>query len=188
MPPGAPSESPDPYVVLGVSRTATDAEIRAAYRALVAQYHPDRHQGNPLADLANARMAEINRAYETLSQRARDAGDNSSARGESTATSRRAGGAAPAASHRGGGRRGRPSRPQPLSKRLFRGALFLLALPFFLRMAPRLVRLAAGLGRIAFDGVVRIRGTPLVALGVLLATALLIIILVRRRSTVRRDK
>ena len=41
------TETQDPYSVLGVPRTATEAEIRAAYRALVAQYHPDRHQGNP---------------------------------------------------------------------------------------------------------------------------------------------
>jgi len=31
----------DPYSVLGVARTASDSEIRAAYHALVAKYHPD---------------------------------------------------------------------------------------------------------------------------------------------------
>ena len=62
---------PDPYAVLGVDRAASAAELRAAYRALVARYHPDRHQGNPLEDLASERMAEINQAYELLSDPAR---------------------------------------------------------------------------------------------------------------------
>jgi curved DNA-binding protein CbpA len=70
---------PDPYTVLNVPRTATPSEIRAAYHALVAKYHPDLHQGNPLEELASARLAEINRAYELLSDTARrgayDAGD-----------------------------------------------------------------------------------------------------------------
>jgi len=57
----------DPYVVLGVARSATQAEIKAAYQALVGKYHPDLHQQNPLADLASERMAEINLAYELLS-------------------------------------------------------------------------------------------------------------------------
>jgi curved DNA-binding protein CbpA len=56
----------DPYVVLGVARSATQAEIKAAYQALVGKYHPDLHQENPLADLAGERMAEINLAYELL--------------------------------------------------------------------------------------------------------------------------
>ena len=62
-----PKNEPDPYAILGVAPTASEAEIRAAYRALVAKYHPDRHQGNPLEELASAKMAEINRAYEILS-------------------------------------------------------------------------------------------------------------------------
>ena len=64
---------PDPYSVLGLARTAGDAEIRAAYHALVAKYHPDRYQGNPLEDLATEKLAEINRAYEILSDPARRA-------------------------------------------------------------------------------------------------------------------
>lgn len=58
-----PSAEPDPYAVLGVVRTATEHEIRAAYRALVARYHPDRHQDKPLKELASAKLAEINRAH-----------------------------------------------------------------------------------------------------------------------------
>lgn len=56
----------DPYSVLGIPRTATDDEIRAAYRELVKKYHPDKYVDNPLADLAAEKMAEINEAYELL--------------------------------------------------------------------------------------------------------------------------
>src|SRR3569832_2467849 len=65
------SQRQDPYAVLGVARAATPAEIRAAYHALVAQYHPDRHQGNPLAALASEKLVELNVAYEALSDPAR---------------------------------------------------------------------------------------------------------------------
>ena len=67
----------DPYSVLGVARTASDSEIRAAYHALVAKYHPDRYQGNPLEDLANEKLVAINRAYEILSDPARRAAHDS---------------------------------------------------------------------------------------------------------------
>jgi preprotein translocase subunit Sec63 len=57
----------DPYEVLGVRRGATKDQIRAAYRELVTRYHPDKHRGNPLEELAAAKLIEINRAYEVLS-------------------------------------------------------------------------------------------------------------------------
>ena len=44
--------SKDPYKILGVSPTASDAEIKAAYKELVKKYHPDQYQDNPLADVA----------------------------------------------------------------------------------------------------------------------------------------
>jgi len=57
----------DPFEVLGLERGATKDQIRASYRELVARYHPDKHRGNPLEELAAAKLIEINRAYEVLS-------------------------------------------------------------------------------------------------------------------------
>ena len=56
----------DPYRVLGVSRNATDEEIKQAYRTLAKKYHPDGYVDNPLADLAQEKMAQINDAYDQI--------------------------------------------------------------------------------------------------------------------------
>ncbi len=56
----------DPYKVLGVSRDASDEEIKKAYRELARKYHPDNYANNPLSDLVEEKMKEINEAYEEV--------------------------------------------------------------------------------------------------------------------------
>lgn len=56
----------DPYAVLGVSKNATDEEIKNAYRELARKYHPDNYQDNPLSELASEKMKEINEAYDAI--------------------------------------------------------------------------------------------------------------------------
>ncbi len=56
----------NPYEVLGVKRTASDEEIKKAYKDLVKKYHPDRFSDNPLKDLADEKLREINHAYDTI--------------------------------------------------------------------------------------------------------------------------
>jgi len=66
----------NPYSVLGVSASAADSEIRAAFRKLAKQYHPDRNAGDKTAE---ERFKEISAAFDLLSdagQRKRfDAGE-----------------------------------------------------------------------------------------------------------------
>ena len=60
----------NPYEVLGI-REGTDAEgIKRAYRELVKKYHPDQYQNNPLSDLAEDKLKEINEAYDYLMKKA----------------------------------------------------------------------------------------------------------------------
>ena len=58
----------DPYVTLGVTRSASDEEIKRAYRELARKYHPDNYVNNPLADLAQEKMKEINEAYDAITK------------------------------------------------------------------------------------------------------------------------
>ena len=53
----------DPYQILNIPPTATDEEVKRAYRDLARKYHPDNYHDNPLADLAQEKMKEINEAY-----------------------------------------------------------------------------------------------------------------------------
>ena len=56
----------DAYEVLGVSKNATDEQIKNAYRELAKKYHPDNYSDNPLAELAEEKMQEINEAYDKI--------------------------------------------------------------------------------------------------------------------------
>jgi hypothetical protein len=153
----------DPYLVLGVPRTASDAEIRSAYLALVARYHPDRHQGNPLEDLAGIRMAEINRAYQTLSK--------PEGRAEYD---------------RGTGGSGTGAAGGPRNNRVMKTVALLMALPVLVSIGGLLIRAVVALVRIAVESTAWLRGTPFAVGLALLVAMLLLIALVRRRRGKRR--
>ena len=53
----------DPYKVLGISSSASDEEVKKAYRDLARKYHPDHYQNDPLSDLAEEKMKEILQDY-----------------------------------------------------------------------------------------------------------------------------
>lgn len=71
----------NPYEVLGVSETATDEEIKTAYRNLAKKYHPDNYNDSPLADLAEEKMKEINEAYDTICDMRRNGSKSTSSSG-----------------------------------------------------------------------------------------------------------
>lgn len=56
----------DPYQVLGVSRDASEEEIKKAYKALSRKYHPDANINNPQKDAAEEKFKEIQRAYQQI--------------------------------------------------------------------------------------------------------------------------
>lgn len=56
----------DPYQTLGVSRNASDDEIKKAYRNLSRKYHPDANINNPNKDQAEAKFKEIQQAYDQI--------------------------------------------------------------------------------------------------------------------------
>jgi DnaJ-class molecular chaperone len=66
----------NPYQVLGVAPSATDADIRAAFRKLAKQYHPDRNPGDKAAE---ERFKEVSSAFDVLGDASRrkrfDAGE-----------------------------------------------------------------------------------------------------------------
>jgi hypothetical protein len=74
----------DPYDVLGVSRTATDAEVRSAYRKLVKRYHPDHNNGS---EESEQRFEEVQAAYARIVEMRKS--------GASSSGSRRAGSTPP---------------------------------------------------------------------------------------------
>lgn len=66
----------DPYQVLGVNRSAGEAEVKSAFRKLAKRFHPDSNRSDPKA---KDKFAEVNRAYEIIGDKAKrkqfDAGE-----------------------------------------------------------------------------------------------------------------
>lgn len=56
----------DPYSILGVSRDASDEEIKKAYRRLSRKYHPDANINNPNKEQAEEKFKEVQQAYEQI--------------------------------------------------------------------------------------------------------------------------
>ena len=56
----------DPYKILGVARTASEADIKKAYRKLAKELHPDRNKDNPKA---SERFSQVTNAYDLLSDK-----------------------------------------------------------------------------------------------------------------------
>ncbi len=56
----------DPYAVLGLSRNATDEQIKKAYRSLSRKYHPDANVNNPHKEQAEEKFKEIQQAYQQI--------------------------------------------------------------------------------------------------------------------------
>lgn len=56
----------DPYQVLGISRSASDEEIKKAYRNLSRRYHPDANVNNPNKDEAEEKFKQIQQAYDQI--------------------------------------------------------------------------------------------------------------------------
>ena len=149
----------DPYAILNVARRASAEEIRAAYLSLAARYHPDQHQGNPLEELASARMAEINRAYEILSDPARRAAFDAGAKTQTA----------------------RASADKAMSGRFMKWAALLLTLPLVFRTGAVILRALGVLFRLVFEGLATLRGPRLAAGAALFALAVLLVTLFRRR-------
>lgn len=75
---------PDPYKTLGVSRSADDAEVRAAYRRLVQLHHPDHNGGS--AESAR-RFEEVQEAYAEVRRRRKSGGRATASGSRRTSTS-----------------------------------------------------------------------------------------------------
>lgn len=67
----------DPYQVLGVSRNASDDEIKKAYRNLSRKYHPDANVNNPNKEQAEERFKQVQQAYDMIMKQKTSGADSS---------------------------------------------------------------------------------------------------------------
>ena len=64
----------NPYEVLGISPSASNDEVKKAYRELSRKYHPDSYVNNPLADLAEEKFKEVQEAYDQIMKQRENGG------------------------------------------------------------------------------------------------------------------
>ncbi|MEW9094410.1 MAG: DnaJ domain-containing protein [Clostridiaceae bacterium] len=62
----------NPYEILGIREGSSKEDIKKAYRELAKKYHPDQYGDNPLRNLAEEKMREINEAYDYLMKNTSD--------------------------------------------------------------------------------------------------------------------
>ena len=74
----------DPYQVLGVSRGASDEEIKKAYRALSRKYHPDANVNNPNKEQAEERFKQVQQAYDAIMKERQQGGAFTGGFGQNT--------------------------------------------------------------------------------------------------------
>ena len=67
----------NPYEVLGISPSASNDEVKKAYRELSRKYHPDSYVNNPLADLAEEKFKEVQEAYDQIMKQRENGGSGS---------------------------------------------------------------------------------------------------------------
>lgn len=67
----------NPYEVLELKEGASQEEIKQAYRNLARKYHPDQYGNNPLKDLAEDKIRELNEAYEQLTKNSNEHSNHS---------------------------------------------------------------------------------------------------------------